>query len=357
MFQKFIQYILIFLCSIALTPANANPLKTAPENNMPQTLITSEDIRLHFPVDCDLGQNCWLMNLPDTNPEKERAEDFQCGPRSYDTHNGTDFAVRDKASMEETVYVLAAANGTVTRLRDGEEDKFRNTAELDIIRKEKKECGNGIVIDHGNGWQTQYCHLKKGSIAVEKNQTVRAGQKIAAIGMSGITEHPHLHITVRKNNQEIDPFTNKLLSAGCSQDTNLLHNNTSLWQDRVPYEDFALYDAGFAETAPDFGKISQGIKPADPIRESTSGVFWFVYFGARKGDLIAMTITTPSGQTLAEHDVVQDKDRARQYYFTGRKLNQGFPERGLYKGTAKVTRITSTGETKTESIVQELEIK
>ncbi len=282
---------------------------------------------------------------------KDKAQDFKCGPRSYDDHKGTDFAVRDRSAIEKDVFVLAAADGTVTRFRDGEEDAFRNLAEQAAIRTAKKDCGNGIMIDHGNGWQTQYCHLKKGSIAVAKDQTVRAGQKIAAIGLSGITDHPHLHISVLHKDQTIDPFTGKSITSGCNQDPQ------PLWIDRMPYEDFALYDGGFSVQAPDFAAISQGRKPPSPIRESKSGVFWFVYFGARQGDRIALTVKAPDGTVFAEHSTVQDKDKARQYYFTGRNLSHGFPARGTYKGEARVSRIGPDGETKTQSITRELVIE
>src|SRR3712207_7690329 len=50
------------------------------------------------------------------------------------------------------------------------------------------ECGNGVVIGHGEGWETQYCHLANGSLQVKPVERVRAGQPIARIGLSGQTE-------------------------------------------------------------------------------------------------------------------------------------------------------------------------
>lgn len=315
---------------------------------LPFAAQAQEAPRLRFPLDCDLGENCWLMNLPDTDPSPDKARDYLCGPRSYNEHSGTDFAIQDKAAMEKGVPVLAAADGKVKALRDGEEDDFRDTQEMDEIKKIKKECGNGVIIDHGNNWVTQYCHLKKGSIAVEKDQEVKAGHEIAAVGLSGITEHPHLHITLRQKDRTIDPFTGKSITEGCGLE------GDSLWVDRIPYQDYALYDGGFADNTPDFAQISQGIKPKNPVRESSAGIFWFAYFGARQGDQISLKITSPSGNVLAEHQVTQDKDRARQYYFTGRKMLQGWPEKGTYKGEARVARVGPDAETHTEVLVREL---
>jgi murein DD-endopeptidase MepM/ murein hydrolase activator NlpD len=39
-----------------------------------------------------------------------------------------------------------------------------------------RDCGNGVVISHDDGWETQYCHMKKGSISVQDAQCVAMGQ-------------------------------------------------------------------------------------------------------------------------------------------------------------------------------------
>ncbi len=151
------------------------------------------------------------MNLPDTDPAAGRAEDFTCKHNAYDGHDGVDVVIADRAAMEAGVTVVAAAAGTVKRVRDGETDAFRGEAAKDEVRKSGRECGNGILIEHENGWTTQYCHLKQGSITVKGGDAVKAGQAIAKIGLSGITDHPHVHLTVRKQETVIDPFTGREL--------------------------------------------------------------------------------------------------------------------------------------------------
>jgi murein DD-endopeptidase len=32
-----------------------------------------------------------------------------------------------------------------------------------------------VVIDHGGGWETQYCHLREGSVLVRPDETLDAG--------------------------------------------------------------------------------------------------------------------------------------------------------------------------------------
>jgi hypothetical protein len=72
-----------------------------------------------------------VVNYVDTDAAPERFADFRCGRRTYDGHDGTDFAVRDQLAMEQGVKVLAAADGTVLRLRDGIRDGNATREEID----------------------------------------------------------------------------------------------------------------------------------------------------------------------------------------------------------------------------------
>ena len=58
-------------------------------------------------------------------------------------------------------------------------------------------AGNHIVIDHRNGEFSVLGHLRKGSILVEVGQEVKAGDPLAALGLSGSTSHVHLHYQVQ----------------------------------------------------------------------------------------------------------------------------------------------------------------
>ena len=48
-----------------------------------------------------------------------------------------------------------------------------------------REAGNGVLIEHGGGWQTQYSHLRSGSVSVKPGERVEAGTPLGLIGLSG----------------------------------------------------------------------------------------------------------------------------------------------------------------------------
>ncbi|MFT9849552.1 murein hydrolase activator EnvC family protein [Aneurinibacillus sp. REN35] len=67
--------------------------------------------------------------------------------------------------------------------------------------------GNTVVIYHGNGLSTLYAHIRHGGIVVSEGQKVSAGQKIAEVGSTGRSTGPHLHLTVIKNGQKVNPLS------------------------------------------------------------------------------------------------------------------------------------------------------
>ncbi|GAC1563257.1 MAG: hypothetical protein NVS3B17_17470 [Vulcanimicrobiaceae bacterium] len=63
--------------------------------------------------------------------------------------------------------------------------------------------GNKVEIDHGNGYQTWYCHLER--IDVRPGQYVAKMQHIALVGSTGASTGPHLHYQVMLDGQAVDP--------------------------------------------------------------------------------------------------------------------------------------------------------
>lgn len=321
--------------------------------NFPALAQDSPAFRL--PADCNYGENCWVMNYVDMGPVADgKNTDPACGTRTYDGHKGTDIAIRSKAEMDKGVSVLAAEAGKVIRVRDGQPDRFPSEEELREIKKDQKECGNAVLIDHGNALQTLYCHLKENSILVKANDEIKAGQKIGEIGLSGYTEFPHLHFGILWEGDVMDPFTGLSNTEKCGS------VKQSLWKPsaNISYRPVSLYAAGFQSEIPDLDKIDRGQQQPDSFKTTVPVLaFWTTFLGVREGDSIVMEVRGPDGKIFSRRTIKQPATRARQLYYTGRKLSQDVLKAGPYTGRSTLTRTMKDGETKSWTIERRIHIQ
>jgi len=116
-------------------------------------------------------------NIPDIQP----TDGIISNEFNLDTlHFGIDI-VNDQSTP-----IVAIANGVV------------------IYSDYSKELGNGVVIDHQNGYYSHYYHNEENF--VQKNEKIDRGMLIAKVGNTGVSTGPHLHFEIWKDGLPVDPL-------------------------------------------------------------------------------------------------------------------------------------------------------
>lgn len=90
--------------------------------------------------------------------------------------------------------VLAVADGTVAQSRNDLPEQTPGTYPQGIPLDEAD--GNNLVLDIGNGFYVNYAHMRPGSVRFEAGQTVKRGDVLGAVGNTGNSVAPHLHVHV-----------------------------------------------------------------------------------------------------------------------------------------------------------------
>lgn len=98
-------------------------------------------------------------------------------------HNGIDYAASSGTP------VRAAASGTITFIGP------------------KGPNGNLIAISHAQGYETFYAHLSRFSPGLKRGSKVEQRQVIAYVGTTGRSTGPHLHFSLKRSGNFVDPAT------------------------------------------------------------------------------------------------------------------------------------------------------
>ncbi|MEB3343455.1 M23 family metallopeptidase [Okeania sp.] len=330
-FYGFLVALVIVLATNYLLTANANiPLfsNSVIDNSVAQV---PNNPKFAIPLKCQLDKDCFILLYSDRDPSP-KAVDFGCGRQTYDGHKGTDFAISDQKIMAQGVPVTAVAPGKVLRARDGVPDRLiKNQADKDTVKN--IECGNGIVIDHGNGWETQYCHLRNGSVVVKPGTVVETGTQLGMVGTSGLASFPHVHLGFRYQGEIVDPFIGPNVGSGC--------NNTrhSIWEQPLSYKPTGLIRSGFATTQPNMDDLWSG-KFYDTVLSANSPIliFWVQIYGVLAGDREHYQLFAPNGDRVIDNTrEIKSPNKTSIGYVGKRNSSQSLPQ-GKWRGEYSLTR-------------------
>ncbi len=292
--------------------------------------------QLTLPIDCKIGTSCFIQQYMDVDPGPG-AKDYKCGGASYNKHSGTDFRVRNLQDVRRGVKVLAAAPGTVLRLRDQVPDRIVTTAK-DRLAVQNVFCGNGVVIDHGDGWRTQYCHLQKGSLKVRQGQKVERGQQLGLVGFSGLAQFPHVHLTVSKDGKKVDPFTGTASPESCE-----VADGKSLWRpnvrDQLSYRRGQILASGFAAGRVSPKSVTWRLPDDSEIASNSRALVAYAWMiNLQKGDRVLIQLTGPKGIIASQTSKPLERRKAQYVQYAGKKRPKGGWGAGLYVSEVSVIR-------------------
>jgi murein DD-endopeptidase MepM/ murein hydrolase activator NlpD len=289
-------------------------------------------IALDLPIDCALPDRCVVQFHVDRR-QGPGVGDYRCGSLSYDTHRGTDFRVLAREDFAAGIPVLAAAPGRVVAIRDGMDDI--DVTQLGREKIEGRAGGNAVVIAHDGGWETHYWHLRKGSVAVQQGQIIKAGAKLGLVGLSGDTNFPHLHFELRNNRAVVDPFD---ASAG---DDTCRAAPQGLWTKsaaaRLAYAP-VVARAGFTTREVTRADALYGRAPDATVERQIPALFlWMEIYGLTRGDRISVQWGLPDGTTRPPAQFTWQENLP--YAFRVGKLNLPAPlPPGKYSATLTIAR-------------------
>jgi hypothetical protein len=292
--------------------------------------------RFSLPIACEPHKTCFIQSYVDVDPGAG-VHDYACGSATYDGHKGIDFRLLSTAEAVQGVAVLAAADGTVKALRDGMEDVLISEATKGSIKD--RECGNGLVLDHGQGWETQYCHMRRGSVAVRRGDTISRGQRLGDVGYSGLAEFAHVHFEVRRNGTVIDPFSGRGQDGTCGSHTS---DARGLWDEAAtkafPHANGEIIAASFTAQMPVLEALERESPSAVLDRQSEQLIFLVRLTNLRAGDQVRLAVRGPEGFAVDSTSKPLDGNKATYMSYTGKRRTLAPWPGGHYEGRGQLLR-------------------
>ncbi|MHA3021172.1 M23 family metallopeptidase [Mycobacterium sp. BMJ-28] len=126
------------------------------------------------------------------SPEQREAFDLVRISRTGRTRRG----IRGRGNNEFYAFgtvIVAPCSGSVIRTHDGMPDDGQGASQ---------PAGNHVVIDNGHE-HVLLAHMRSGTVAVSTGDQVCAGEPIGAVGNSGNSSEPHLHLEASRDGRPL----------------------------------------------------------------------------------------------------------------------------------------------------------
>jgi hypothetical protein len=155
------------------------------------TLAPANPRPLHFPLEggrfvVAQGGGNVLLNHHADHPQQRYAADITAvGSTGFRAG-----ALLPDSLEDYVIYgasVISPCNGSVVTVRDGLPDLVPPRSDR------ANPAGNHVIIDCG-GFNVELAHLRRGSVVVQTGDPLAIGEAIGAVGNTGNTTEPHLHI-------------------------------------------------------------------------------------------------------------------------------------------------------------------
>ncbi len=304
-----------------------------------------------LPLDCNGDAPCLVQNLLDMDTGPGQRDPF-CNRATFNNHKGTDIRLRNIADMQRWGNILAMADGVVKATRSNMNDRLWLT-DADKHHFKDRECGNGLFIDHGKingaGFTTQLCHMARNSISVRTGDSVKRGQRIGRMGLSGATQFPHIHVSVRKDGKVIDPVTGRLPGAICGSANRAKSLFSTEALDILQRSRFRHFvEDGFAGQTVNGKQVLQG--GYQQPKTNRPLVYFAKFINLKKGDFIRLSITGPKGLYARSQTKPLTRRKSTFTAYVGKKRP---PKSGIYQGQVDLVRngkVFSSHKSKLENL-------
>ncbi len=256
------------------------------EGKLPQTHDRAV-VNFEWPLQAANGLNYnsyyGISNYVDQD-ETGGLEDYNCGARTYNGHNGTDIFTWPfpwNMVTNNLVEVIAGAAGTIIGKFDGNDD-------------DHCACSgnwNAVYVQHSDGSIAWYGHLKKNSVTTKNiGETVSVGEYLGVVASSGCSTGPHLHFEVYsqlpyQRSNLIDPY-----SGTCNG-----QNGQSWWNAQKPYREPTINTALTHSSPPSHGCPTNNEVPnfSNAYTVGSLGYFAAYYHDQTVGHVSNMKIRKP----------------------------------------------------------------